>query len=479
MEKSLKQRAITGAVWNFADRFGTSILLFAANMIFARLLTPTDFGQIGILMVFISLSLAITDSGFNAALIQRKDITDRDLSTVLIWNVGLSLFLYGVIYFCSPYVANFYNEPLLINTLRALALMLIMNALFAVPTTIYKKHLEFKKLARINLLATFIGSCVGIAAAFYDYGIWSLVIKYLATALLQVILSWANFKWRPKLIFDKESFKGLFKFGSFIFITTLVNSAYINILNLLIGKAYSTATLGYFTQAKKLENLSRTTLSSVLNNVSFSLFSKLQDDRAKFRLGASKGMRMMAYFNVALMLLLIVIAEPLISILYSDKWIESVPYFQLLCLHGLIFSFYEYNSQLLKSVGKSKKYFYIKLFQCLFTLTLVVCFIKQGIYYVIGAYLVGTYISYLVNGYVAGKTFGYGLWNQIKDIYKVLIASIISAVAAYSIDFLELNMINFVELLVKSTIFVVCYLLLSKIMKLDAIKEIKNKFLKK
>ena len=482
MAGSLKQKAIAGIFWNAVDRFGSSFFLFVSNLVLARLLSPDDFGCIGMLLVFISVSDAIIDGGFGSALIQKNNPTNTDYSTVFYWNLFLSLFLYAALYLAAPAIAKFYEIPLLSDVLKVLGIMLIINAFILIQQNILKKRVDFKKIAKINLVAIITGTCAGIFFAFLGYGVWSLVIKSLTTGVMQCVAYWLNGHWRPQWTFSRASFSNLFKFGSFMFLNTVVNNLYHNILSLIIGKSFSAATLGYFTQARKLEDIPRNSLSSVINNVTFPIFSEIQYDKERLQNAARKCLKSMAFINFPLMMLLIVIAKPLIIFLFSEKWAQSVPYFQALCIYGLMTSLIELNSNIIISLGKSNISLLVRIVQRGCGLILIIAGLWWGMKGMLSGYIISQYISFIIAAVCSGKLMGYGLIKQIKDFFSAFLLALIAAILTYS-AVIFIPDINYVwQIFFQCAVYVFFYIGFSKLFHLEGFEIyyqiFKNKLVK-
>lgn len=469
-------------LWNGVERFGSSFFLFISNLVLARLLSPDDFGCIGMLMVFISVSDAIIDGGFGSALIQKKDPTETDYSTVFYWNLILSLLLYLVLYFSAPAISRFYDIALLSDVLKVQGLILMINAFVLIQQNILRKQVAFKKLAKINLSAIVLGTVTGIIFAYLGFGVWSLVIKSLVTGLVQCIIYWLSSHWRPQWVFSWTSFRGLFKFGGFMFLTVIVNNLYHNFITLIIGKSFSAATLGYFTQAKKLEDVPRNSLSAVITNVTFPVFSHIQDDIERLLNAARKCTKSMAFLNFPLMMLLIVTAEPLFTLLFTDKWSQSVPYFQVLCVYGLILSPNELNDNIIRALGKSNISLYIMVIQRSIGIILILIGLLWGIKGMLLGYVLSQYISFAISANILGRLMGYGLFKQCKDCFSALLFAIIAAIVAW-LGSLVMSNINYVLLMcLQCIIYAFIYLGLSKVFKVEGFeiyyKIIKNKLKK-
>jgi O-antigen/teichoic acid export membrane protein len=478
MTESLKQKTISGMIWNGIERCGSSLFLFLSNLILARLLSPDDFGCIGMLLVFISISDAIVDGGFGSALIQKKNPTQADYSTIFYWNIVLSVFLYAILYLLSPSIANFYEIPQLSNVLKVQGVILIINALILIQQNILKKQVAFKKITKINLSAIIAGTGVGILCAYSGYGVWSLVIKSLTTGGLQCLIYWVNNNWRPQWTFSWASFTSLFKFGSFIFLAVIINTLYINLLSLIIGKTFSAATLGYFTQARKLEDVPRSSISSVVTNVSFPIFSQIQDDVVRLTIAIRKCLKSMAFINFPLMLLLIVLAEPLITLLFTSKWYQSIPYFQALCVYGMFASNIELNRGLINALGKSKISFYVMVLQRSLGLILIVIGLYWGMKGMLSGYILSQCLSYIIAAIISGKLMGYGLIKQCRDYLPIFFLSIITAAATYSLPILFPCIHNIWMLCFQLVIYASMYVSLSILFKVEGAEPYYH-FLKK
>lgn len=444
-------------LWNAVERFGSSFFLFISNLVLARLLSPSDFGAVAMLMVFISLSEAIIDAGFSSALIQKQNVDQRDYSTIFVWNICFSVLLYALLFFTAPAIANFYEIVILKDILRVQGIVIILNSIILVHIAILKRQLNFKRITKINLPAIIIGTLAGIIVAFCGAGVWSLVLKILLTAIVQVFCYYKIKSWIPSFNFDYQRFKSMFRFGGFIFVNRIVNTLYHNILALIIGKCFSAYTLGNYNQARKLEDLPRSALSSVVNNVAFSAFSRINTDPHRLREAASKCMRNMSFIIIPLLLGAAVVAKPLFIILFTTKWIQAVPYFQLLCFAGIVLTPLELNTGILEATGRSKISLNIRLFQRMAGICLIVAGIRFGMEGLLTAYVIGQYLSFMLASVFSGKYTGYGLLKQIKDMLPFALVSIVSvAISLIPLKFAT-DIENFWLLLLQSLLFASSY----------------------
>ena len=473
MAESFKGRVVNGALWNGLERFGTAFFLFVSNLVLARLLSPDDFGCIGMLMVFISVSDAIVDGGFGAALVQKKEVSQIDYSTIFLWNVLVSIVLYCILFFSAPAIASFYHIDSLSIILRIQGLVLLFNGVCVIQRSMLQRELLFKKLAKINLFATVLGTLLGIICAFVGLGVWSLVIKLLLTSVIASIVLWAKTKWMPVRNFSKESFRTLFNFGSFMFLTSITNSVHSNFISLVIGKSINSATLGYFTQARKLEDVPRQTVSSIVRNVAFPAFSKLQDDREKLLEYVRTTTRTLSFINFSMTILMMVIARPLVLLLFSEKWEQSIPYFQVICLFGLIYTITEFYNSILKAQGKSQLLFLTNFIYKVVGVFLVFVGTFWGMKGILFTFVASYYLGFLLVSYAIFKTIHYTFGNQIADLFPSVVIAFIAGLVTLFVNTLVQSSNNILCLVIGMSVFLFILILISHIIHLRPYLDLK------
>ena len=444
-------------VWSSIGKFGTLGISFLSNIILARILYPQDFGMIGMLYIFIAISQTFINGGLGSALIQRKEPTHIDYSTVFYWNLFFAVFFILILYFTSPLIAGFYEMDELKNILRVQSIILIINSFSLVPATYLQKNLRFKELSIRNIISALVGLLAAVSLAYADFGVWSLVYSTLLAGVTNVILLWKMSSWRPTWEFSFESLKNLFSFGGLILLSALVETIYVNIQGLIIGKAFSATKLGYYTQARKLEEVPSASLSSIVNEVSFPVFSKLQDDRQTLKRGVQKSIKSVVYLNFPLMVLLIVIAHPLFILLYTSKWEPAVPYFQILCLGSMLYTLNTVNTNVIKSLGKGNIYFILQFSKRLVGVICILLSVRFGIEAMLWTIMALQYVFFLVNSVVNGKLIGYGFWEQVKDVIGSYLLTAVAGVVAYfalHATPLNENLIMIIQIIIFSLIYI-------------------------
>lgn len=465
-QNSLKEKTIAGMLWSSVGRLGTMIVNFLSNLVLARLLMPDDFGCIAMLYVFIAISGIFINGGLGSALIQRKNPTHIDYTTVFYFNLVVSILFYFILFFSAPAISRFYAMPQLTAVLRVQSLTLFIQSFNIVQATQLQKQLRFKELSIRNLIAAIIGMIVGVAMAYNGYGVWSLVASSLCGAVASVLLLWWMSSWRPTFEFSWESLKSLFAFGGLMLLSSLVETIYVNLQRLVIGKMYTASDLGYFNQAKKLEDVPTTTLSTIVNEVSYPVFSQLQDDHSQLLRALRKNIKAITYLNFPLMLLLLVIAQPLITFLYTEKWADAAPLFQILCVSGAIYTLNTLNTNIMKSLGKGKLFFFIQLFKRILGIGMIFVGAQFGVIGVLYAMATFGYICYIINAVVIGKLIDYGLWKQMRDWIGCMLLTVAVAVLTWGFSFIG-NMNPYLVMVLQILIFAVAYLGLSMLFKLE------------
>lgn len=435
---NLTDKIIKGIIWSMLERLSIQGVQFVVGIILARILSPSEYGTIGLLTVIIAFLQVFIDSGFSKALIQKQDRTQSDLSTIFFFNVLISVMFYVILWFVSPFIAEFYNNVMLIDLMRVLSLSILFSSLFSIPMTLFTIELNFKSIARSNLIAVVISGIVSIIMAFNGFGVWALVIQTVIKSILTLILIWAQIKWKPNFVFSQESFKLLFSYGSKLLLSSILNTSVNNFSNLIIAKLSSTKDLGFFTRGTQFADLVYGTFSSVLDSVLLPSLATIQHDRDKLIELTRFTIKSTAVIVTPVLLGLVIIAEPLIKILLTDKWLLAVPIMQIFCIARLVTIISGINVNLLYVVGRTDlalRQQYVKLIVRILLLTIA---IKFGIIYLAIAELISTLIHFFINTYYPGKILNYGSIEQIIDLFPSLIFSCIMAlIMKFSMFFIE------------------------------------------
>lgn len=462
-EKSLKDKTISGVLWSAIQKFGTLGISFVSNIVLARLLSPDDYGCIGMLAIFIAVSMTFIDGGFGSALIQKKVPTQEDYSTIFWWNLFVSIVLYVLFYLASPWIADFYKIEKLNDLLRIQGIVLIINSFNVIQVNQLRKKLKFKLLAIVNVVSSVVSVIIAIIMAWKGMGVWALVANQLLHSSFNTILLWLTTGWYPSLCFSFKSFKSLFGFGGFMLLSNIINTICDNIHGILIGKILSPSILGYYTQSRKLEEIATSSISGVVNQVAYPVFSDKQREKKSLITILSKFITFISFCVFPLMILLILVAEPLITVLYSDKWIECVPFFKILCIAGLAISLQMINYNAVAAVGQSAVLFKWTIIKRSIGLTLnILGIVLFGIYGLLFANVLTAYILYIINSYLVSQYVGYKIKDQLKDIMPTLVISVVSYFLTSICQTQLSNFDIYLILIFTILIFFVIYFILSR-----------------
>lgn len=441
-QDSLKQKAAAGMVWTAFQKYSKIIIQFVSGIILARLLTPYDYGCIGMLSIFMVLAEVFIDGGFGSALIQKKRPTQEDYSTIFWWNIGMAILMYIILFLSAPAIARFYNIPILCDVLRVQGIVLFIYALNIIQRNQLKKKLNFKLLSIISVSTAIIALVVTIFMAYKGFGVWALVAQNLIVAAIPSLVFWFYVKWRPQLVFSWQSFKGLFSFGFYMFLTHLVNDFAGQIQGLLIGKIYSPSTMGYYSKASGTEKLASKSISQIMTQVTYPLYAEVQDDKAAMINMIKRMTSTIAFLTFPMMFILLLVAKPLFILLYSERWVQSIPYFQVLCIAGLAHCLQSVNLQTIAAIGKSK----VMLFWVIVKRTVGITAIVGGLFLfgmkglLCGA-VFNSWFSYFVNIGLVSKHIGYKWTTQLKDLSPIFFVSVLATLIALGLGYvLQLNM---------------------------------------
>ena len=431
-QKSLKQKAISGMIWTFFQRFSKIGVSFVSGIVLARLLSPFDYGCIGMLAIFISIAETFIDGGFGAALIQKKNPTQEDYSTIFYWNLGMAFALYSLLFISAPYVAEFYGISILKDVLRVQGIILFLYALNLIQRNQLRKSLDFRILSIVSVLTTVISLTISIIMAYRGFGVWALVVQNLIGSTITAFVFWKYTKWRPLPVFSLKSFKELFSFGFYMFITNIVNKTSNQIHGLMIGKMYNPITTGYYSKAFTTEQLASQSISYIMAQVTYPLYAEIQDEKQQMNYIIRHLTMTLAYLTFPLLFILIMLAKPIFILIYSEKWLQSVPYFQALCIAGIAGCLQSVNLQSILAIGKSKTMFIWTLVKQVIGIgAVIIGLLVGGMKGLLVGVIVNYWFSYFVNIALVSKYIGYKWMRQIHDILPILFFSLFAVLISY------------------------------------------------
>lgn len=463
---SLKQKTVSGLFWSFTDNFAKLGITFVIGIILARLLTPREFGLIGMTTIFIAVSQSFIDSGFTQALIRKKDCTQADYSTVFYFNLFISFIFYALLFSAGGLISQFFNEPLLERIVQVLGLVLIINALTIVQQAQLIRAINFKLQTSISIISALISGAIGISMAFAGYGVWSLVATTLSSAFVTMLLLWLWNGWRPSRTFSRDSLTEMFSFGSRLLVSGLINTVYQNIYLLVIGRYFSAAILGYYTRAQEFKKVPSQNITSVIQRVSYPVLSTIQDDVPKLRAAYRKLIQSTMLITFVLMLGLAAVAEPLIITLIGEQWRQSIVYLQLLCFVGMFYPLHAMNLNMLKVQGRSDLFLRLEIIKKLLAVPTIIIGVIFGIEIMIMGMIVNTLIAYYLNSYWSGKLIGYSTGQQIKDILPSFVLAMSMSLSVYLVGHI-LDVVYPLRLLIQLALGALLTFALAELTRLD------------
>ncbi|MFD2552338.1 lipopolysaccharide biosynthesis protein [Bizionia sediminis] len=426
---SLKKQTFTGIIWTFADTFFVRGFSFVTMILLARWIGPTDFGLIGMIAVFIAVGKTLTDSGLTSSLIRTKKPSQADFSTVFFVNIAMSLIVFFVIFTAAPVIADFFGYPILIDIIRVYCVVFIITAFSAVQLAILNKDMKFKKITKINLPSTLIGSAVGLYLGFNGYGVWSIVWMFLTIESIKASLLWLASSWKPKAIFSKAKFKYHYNFGYKLLLSGLLDTVFKNIYNVLIGKFFSAQTLGYYERSKQFSEYPSATLTGVIGSVTYPMLSKIQDDSERLERVYRKLIRISFFVIAPLMLGAAAVAEPLFLLILGKEWLPAVLFFQILSLAMMLYPIHAYNLNILKVYGRSDLFLKLEIIKKSITTIAVIVAFQFDVLGLVWASVFTSFAALGVNMFYASKLIKYSIPEQMKDLVVTLFIALLMAVA--------------------------------------------------
>lgn len=471
--ESFKEKILTGVLWTFTEQFGGKLFGFIIQIILARLLMPKDFGLLAMVIVFIGIGTSFMESGFGQSLIRTKNPSEVDFSSVFYLNIFLSLAIYFLFYFAAPHVSYFYHESSLTIILRVLALIIIIRAFYLVQETIMTINMDFKTQMIVNLVSNIIGGFVAALLAFEGYGVWALVFMQLISNTLMAILFWYFGKWKPKRIFEIERIKHHYNFGYKLMLNTFVNNIFNYIFDIIIGKFYSSTILGFYNRASTFQKFPTILLGRSLNRVTYPMFSSLTDHQITMKQALKRINKLVIYSYTPFMFLLIFNAKHIITILLTEKWVDTVPIFQILCLGALLQPIQYYNINILKSMGNASLLLKINFFSRIFTVIGILVIIRYEFLYLIIFQAISMLFVTVCFMWYSGLKINYNIAQQFRDIFADLFISCVISVLCFYITYIS-NLSNVWSIIIYSTCLSILYLLFSSLFKLDSYATIKR-----
>ena len=471
MVESLKKKTIRGVLWSTLERFSVQGIQFVVMIIMARMLTPKDYGLVGMLAVFIAVSQSLVDSGFSQALIRKQDRTETDNSTVFYFNIVVGLILYGILYVIAPLIADFYNEPQLIAITRIIGLSVLFNSMVVVQRALLTIKIDFKTQAKAALTAAVSSGIVGIWMAASGYGVWSIVTYQLVNLGVNVLLLWILSHWRPKWIYSWKSFHDLFGFGSKLLASGLIDTLYRNIYLIVIGKVFSASDLGYYTRAHQFTDFPSSNLTGIIQRVTYPVLCSIQNENVRLADVYRRFLRISAFVIFPLMMGLAAVAEPFVLVLLKEQWLFAATLLSIICFSMMWYPIHAINLNLLQVKGRSDLFLKLEIYKKIVGIIILCITIPMGLVAMcIGSYF-SSMIALVINTYYTGKLINVGFIRQMRDLMPTFLLSVsMGAVVYFTINIISFHPI--VQLSIGIIIGILYYILLALLFKFAEFKEL-------
>lgn len=429
----MTNKVMSSLFWKFMERGGTQGIQFIVQIILARLLLPEDYGLIALVVIFTSIAGVFVQSGFNSALIQKKDADETDFSSVFYLSLGLACMIYALLFFTAPLIAGFYGMPQIVPVFRVLSFTLLFGAVNSLQNAVISRNFQFKKLFFSSTGGLLVSGAVGIYMAYMGYGVWALVGQQLSNQLLITLILWFTLKWKPRLLFSISRLKVLFSFGWKLLVSALMNDLYGNLRSLIIGKMYNPAVLGFFNRGQQFPSLIVSNIDGSIQSVMFPVLASQQDNRPRVKDMMRRGIVTSSFIVFPMMVGLAVIAEPLVRLLLTDKWLPCVPFLQIFCAVYALWPVHTANLQAINALGRSDLFLKLEVIKKCCGLAILGVTVFYGVYAIALGGVISGLIATVINAYPNKQLLGYSYKEQLRDIMPSLLLSLVMGAVVYTI----------------------------------------------
>lgn len=438
-ETSLKDRTVSGVGWSAADAFLGQGVTFIVGIVLARILSPSEYGLIGIVTIFTTILTSLVDSGFPNALIRKKIVSNVDYNTMFITNMVFSTLLYVLLFLSAPLIAVFFNRIELVDLTRVMGSILIIQALSQVQNTILTKQIDFKTKTKASIISAVASGVIGIGMALMGYGVWALVGQLISRQLLYTVCLWIYIHWWPSLSFSVDSFKYMWGFGWKLMLSGLLSNIWNQLYQVVVGKYYSPATLGQYSRSKEYASIFSANLTSVVQRVTYPVLSEVQDDEERMLSAYRRVIKVTMFVTAILMIFLGAVSEPLIYCLIGPQWHEAATFLPLICISMSLYPLHAINLNMLQVQGRSDIYLYIEIVKKVIAVGPICLGIFINIYWMLAGTIVTGLIAFFLNSYYTGKKLGYSSWMQLKDIAPSYGIAFLIAISVYFFKYLPIS----------------------------------------
>ena len=465
-------RTLVNFIWRFAERCGAQLVTFIVSIVLARILTPSDYGTIALVTVFTTILQVFIDSGLSTALIQKKDADDLDFSSVFYFNFVICIILYLIMFVSAPFIADFYKDPSLVSIVRVISLTLIISGVKGVQQSYVSRHMLFKRFFFSTLGGTIFSAVLGIIMAYAGFGVWAIVFQQLSNNAIDTLILWITVKWRPIKKFSWSRLKNLLSFGWKMLASSLLDTVYNNLRNMIIGKLYTSADLAFYNQGDKFPKLIVTNINTSIDSVLLPTMSNEQDNHVRVKDMTRRAIKISTYIMAPLMIGLAFCAKPIVQIVLTDKWLPCVPYLQIFCISYLFWPIHTANLNAIKAMGRSDLFLKLEVIKKFIGMILLVITMNISVMAMAYSLLISGLISQVINSWPNRYLLKYSYIDQIKDILPNILMALIMGVFVYFISYLNLYVL--VSLILQIAFGGIIYLVLSIFTKNDSFTYLIN-----
>ena len=466
----ISSKVFGGLFWRFAERVGAYSVSFIVSIILARILDPEVHGTIALVTVFTAIFEVFVDSGLGSALIQKKDADDLDFSSVFFFNVAVCCILYIIMFIIAPIIASFYEDNTLTPIIRVLSITLIISGVKNIQHAYIARSLQFRRFFFATLGGTITAAIIGVYMAYQGYGVWALVAQYVINNAIDTIILWITVKWRPKMLFSWKRLKGLLSYGWKLLVSTLIDTAYSNLRQLIIGKKYTSEDLAYYNRGRQFPSLIVENINASINSVLFPTMSQAQDNRVRLKEMTRRAIKTSTYIMAPMMMGMAFCAEPIVRLLLTEKWIECVPYMRIFCITLLFYPIHTANLNAIKAMGRSDIFLKLENMKKIVGLVLLLSTMWFGVMVMAYSLLLSAFIAMVINSWPNRKLLDYKYENQMKDIMPGVVLAIVMGICVYPIKYIGLN--DLFTLLIQIPLGAIIYIGVSKVLKFEAYQYI-------
>lgn len=472
MQSTSPANVIKNFFWRIGESSGAQLVSFLVSIVLARLLAPEDYGVIALVTVFTSILQVFVDSGLGTALVQKKNADEVDFSSVFYFNVLVCLTLYAGMFVAAPAIAKFYDNPIYIPLVRVLSLTLVISGLKNIQQAYVYRHMIFKRFFFSTLGGTIASAILGIVMAYAGFGVWALAAQYVSNTAIDTLILWITVPWRPKKRFSWTKLKSLLSYGWKLLVSALLDTGYTSLWNLLIGKVYSSADLSFYDQGSKYPKAIIGTISNSIDSVLLPTMSIVQDDRAQIKSMTRRSIVTSVYVMAPLMMGLAGCAEPLVSLILTDKWLPCVPYMRIFCITYMFWPVHSANLNAIKAMGRSDLFLRLEILKKIIGIGLLLCTMRISVMAMACSLLISSVTSQIINSYPNWKLLNYRYLEQLRDILPSILLAVIMAVAVGAVPLLGYG--NVLTLCIQIPLGAVIYVAGSAIFRLESFRYLLN-----